>query len=104
LRKAKLRGRRKVDSKAQPDKLHALRGSTHIELKLVNLIRAHIKAWRTQGYPGVTRTTFDLLEWWRRKGREFPHASKQRRFSILSNDSCPRCAENGETGRMIPPI
>lgn len=41
-----------------------------IELKLVNLIRARVKAWRDAGYPGVTRTTRDLLQWWTRDGRE----------------------------------
>jgi type III restriction enzyme len=28
-----------------------------------------VKAWRAEGYPGVTRTTLELLEWWRREGR-----------------------------------
>ena len=41
-----------------------------IELKLVNRIRERVKAWREQGYPGVTRTTHELLEHWRRDGRE----------------------------------
>ncbi|MCU1266246.1 MAG: putative type restriction-modification system, Res subunit [Acidobacteria bacterium] len=41
-----------------------------IELKLVNLIRERVKAWRAAGYPGVTRTTSELLQWWRREGRE----------------------------------
>jgi type III restriction enzyme len=41
-----------------------------IELKLVNRIRAQVKAWRDQGYPGVSRTTVELLQWWRRDGRE----------------------------------
>lgn len=43
---------------------------TAIELKLVNRIRAQVAAWRGQRYPGVTRTTLELLEWWRRDGRE----------------------------------
>ena len=34
---------------------------TAIELKLVNLIRARLKQWRTDGYPGVTATTLELL-------------------------------------------
>lgn len=40
------------------------------EMMLVNLIRERVKAWREQGYPGVTRTTLELLQWWRRDGRE----------------------------------
>jgi type III restriction enzyme len=39
-------------------------------LALVNLIRERVKAWRTAGYPGATRTTFDLLQWWQRDGRD----------------------------------
>jgi type III restriction enzyme len=41
------------------------------ELALVNLIRERVNAWRDQGYPGVTRTTLDLLHWWRREGRRW---------------------------------
>ena len=32
----------------------------------VNLIRERLAGWRQQGYPGATRTTLELLEWWRR--------------------------------------
>jgi type III restriction enzyme len=39
------------------------------ELALVNLIRERLDAWR-QDYAGVTRTTLELLQWWRREGRE----------------------------------
>src|SRR5258708_7520836 len=46
------------------------------ELVLVNLIRERIASWRNQGYPGVTRTTLELLQHWRRDGRE-----KNRLFS-----------------------
>ena len=45
-------------------------GSTEIELKLVNRIRTQLAAWRAQGYPGVSRTTLDLLAYWRREGRQ----------------------------------
>ncbi len=38
-------------------------------LELVNLIRERLAAWRKQGYPGASRTTLELLEWWRRDGR-----------------------------------
>ncbi|HUF70597.1 MAG TPA: hypothetical protein VMM79_18255, partial [Longimicrobiales bacterium] len=27
-------------------------------------------SWREDGYPGVTRTTLELLQWWRRDGRQ----------------------------------
>ncbi len=36
---------------------------------LVNLIRERVQAWRVQGYPGASRTTLELLEYWRRDGR-----------------------------------
>jgi type III restriction enzyme len=39
------------------------------ELELVNLIRERLAAWREQGCPGVTRTTLELLRYWRREGR-----------------------------------
>lgn len=44
--------------------------SLAIELKLVNRIRALVKTWRTQGYPGASRTTRELLAWWQRDGRD----------------------------------
>ena len=40
------------------------------ELVLVNVIRERVKSWRDQGYPGTTRTTAELLQYWRREGRE----------------------------------
>lgn len=40
------------------------------ELALVNAVRARVAAWREAGYPGVSRTTLELLRWWRREGRE----------------------------------
>jgi type III restriction enzyme len=43
---------------------------TPVELKLVNLVRERVKAWQTEGCPGVTRTTLELLQWWHREGRE----------------------------------
>ncbi len=39
------------------------------ELVVVNRIRERVGAWRAAGYPGVTRTTDELLRWWRRDGR-----------------------------------
>ena len=44
---------------------------TAIELKLVNLVRSRVKQWRTAGYPGVTATSLELLNYWRRDGRSF---------------------------------
>lgn len=46
---------------------------TQIELRLVNRIRERLKAWRagsSEPYPGVSRTTLELLQYWRREGRE----------------------------------
>src|SRR5438067_6212996 len=42
------------------------------ELVLVNRIRERVKQWRKQDYPGVTRTTLDLLKHWSREGRREP--------------------------------
>jgi len=41
-----------------------------IELKTVNLVRARVKQWRADGWTGATGTTLELLEYWRREGRE----------------------------------
>jgi type III restriction enzyme len=40
------------------------------EMTLVNRIRKEVKDWREQHYPGVTRTTLELLDYWDREGRE----------------------------------
>ena len=40
------------------------------EMVLVNYIRQRVDEWRSQGYPGVTRTTHELLHYWQREGRE----------------------------------
>ena len=45
-------------------------GGKPVELVLVNQIRKQVKSWRAAGYPGVTRTTLELLQWWHRDGRE----------------------------------
>ncbi len=58
------------DPKAKPDSTRVRESAIAIELKLVNRIRQQVKAWREQGYPGATRTTADLLQWWQREGRE----------------------------------
>jgi type III restriction enzyme len=58
------------DPKAPPsDDEHAARGSWQ-ELRLVNLIRERVAQWRDAGYPGVTRTTLDLMSYWTRAGRQ----------------------------------
>jgi type III restriction enzyme len=41
-----------------------------IELKLVNRIRQRLAEWRESGYPGVSRTSLELLKYWRREGRQ----------------------------------
>lgn len=41
-----------------------------IELKLVNRIRQRLAEWRESGYPGVSRTSLELLNYWRREGRQ----------------------------------
>ena len=40
------------------------------EMALVNLVRDRVAAWRKQNYPGVSRTTLELLHYWRRDGRQ----------------------------------
>jgi type III restriction enzyme len=57
------------DPKVRPEKEYGTVAGTAIELKLVNRIREQVKRWRSEGYPGVTRTTLELLQWWRRDGR-----------------------------------
>jgi type III restriction enzyme len=57
------------DPKAKPDTEAGRVVGTAIELTLVNHIRAQVTKWRLDGYPGVTRTTLELLQWWRRDGR-----------------------------------
>jgi len=42
------------------------------ELGLVSLIRERLESWQNAGYPGVTRTTLELIQWWRREGRQRP--------------------------------
>lgn len=58
------------DPKVKPEKEYGTVAGTAIELKLVNRIREQVRRWRSESYPGVTRTTLELLQWWRRDGRE----------------------------------
>lgn len=59
------------DPKAPEPEEGFTRGSWQ-PLDHVNLIRERLAGWRDAGYPGVTRTTLELLEWWRREGRRQP--------------------------------
>ena len=43
-----------------------------IELKLVTFIRVKLIEWQTAGYPGASRVTLELLNWWKREGRAQP--------------------------------
>lgn len=57
------------DSASEPEGV-----GTAIELKLVNRIRAALAEWRTlalRGEGGVTRTTMELMCYWRREDRRF---------------------------------
>jgi len=49
-----------------------------VELKLVSIIRAQVKAWVAAGYPGASATTLDLLHYWSREGRPVPLFFAQR--------------------------
>ena len=55
-----------------PSPRPASRAASGRRSSVVNLTRERIAAWREQDYPGVTRTTLELLEWWRREGRRQP--------------------------------
>jgi type III restriction enzyme len=57
------------DPRAPEPEVGATRGEW-VSLELVNLVRERVGAWREAGYPGVTRATLELLNWWRRDGRE----------------------------------
>lgn len=58
------------DPKAPPERYAGREAGIAIELKLVNRLRERVNEWRAQGYPGVTRTTAELLDWWRRAERD----------------------------------
>lgn len=55
---------------AGPDSATDAPAGIAIELKLVNLVRSRVRQWRTNGWPGVTGTTLELFEYWRREGRQ----------------------------------
>lgn len=62
-------GRRPASYWYRPPGRDAQEGGILIELRHVNLVRERIRSWRAQGYPGVTRTTLELLKHWQRDGR-----------------------------------
>jgi len=51
---------------------------TMIEMKLVTRIRGQMAAWRKESYPGASRTTLELLNYWSREGRQHPLFFAQR--------------------------
>ncbi|MGH9425833.1 MAG: restriction endonuclease, partial [Terriglobia bacterium] len=58
------------DPKSKPERHDQGQAGIAIELKLVNRVRERLAAWRREGFPGATRTTAELLQWWRRDGRD----------------------------------
>lgn len=44
-------------------------GTRAYELKLVSRIRTRLQEWKAQGFPGASRTTVELLDYWNRPGR-----------------------------------
>jgi len=58
------------DPKAPPPEPGAPARGAWQELELVNLIRERLAQWREAGYPGATRTTLDLLRYWRRERQQ----------------------------------
>jgi hypothetical protein len=38
-------------------------------LRLVNLVRERLSQWQVEGRPGASRTSQELIQWWRRDGR-----------------------------------
>ncbi len=71
------------------------------ELELVNLIRERLAQWREQSYPGVTRTTLELLRHWRREGGSSGSSSRSSRRPRRSSSSPRRAAtcSRGSTSR-----
>lgn len=60
------------DPLAQPADDDAFSRGEWIELDTVNRIRDRLAEWRSEGYTGATRTTGELIDYWRRQGRERP--------------------------------
>jgi type III restriction enzyme len=60
------------DPKAPPPEPGAPARGAWVVLELVNLVRARLAQWRESGYAGATRTTRQLVDYWRRDGRRQP--------------------------------
>jgi type III restriction enzyme len=58
------------DPKAPPPEAGAPMRGAWQELELVKLIRERLAQWREAGYPGATRTTLELLRYWRRERQQ----------------------------------
>src|SRR5437660_1156158 len=43
-----------------------------VELHLINRIRSRLAEWRASGHAGASRTTRELIEYWRRGGKPWP--------------------------------
>lgn len=81
------------------------------DLCLVNTVRERLADWRRQGFPGVTRTTLELLRYWGREGRDRPLFFAQReaaetvvflteaRADFLQGVSVPLDQPQAEPGR-----
>jgi type III restriction enzyme len=50
---------------------HEARGFDAYYMVLVNRVREVVDSWRSQGYPGVTRTTLELLQHWNDDERQW---------------------------------
>src|SRR5688572_23940349 len=48
----------------------ALSSELQKENEFINKVRAKIKQWREEGYAGITKTSRDLLSYWRDETRE----------------------------------
>lgn len=68
-----LQGRRPVEFSAMPNSLGSRKNREDVQRdldlhlgqpKFVEAFREAVGAWRNEGYPGVTRVTGALLEWW----------------------------------------
>jgi type III restriction enzyme len=59
------------DPGAPDPKVEGFTRGEWIPLEVVNRIRDRLAEWRER-YPGVTRTTLELLQYWRREGRAQP--------------------------------
>lgn len=73
--KSKSQEAKEAADQADDSAAYRVSPGTLIELKLVNAIRQRVAAWRQEalaGGGGVTRTTAELMNWWRRDGRKTP--------------------------------